>query len=98
MIGRVPLVGGLLSLLTTDGLYQGDYLEQLLTRELGNLGVHTFGDLRTGDEQQRWAWSLVVTASDLSRRRLVRIPWDLDSYGLEPDEFPVARAGRASAW
>jgi NTE family protein len=97
VIGRVPLVGGVISLLTTDGLYQGDYLERLLTNELGNLGVHTFGDLRTGEEPQRWAWSLVVTASDLSRRRLVRIPWDLDSYGLDPDEFSVARAVRASA-
>lgn len=38
-----------------------------------------------------------MTASDLSRRRLVRIPWDLRSYGLDPDDFPVARAVHASA-
>jgi NTE family protein len=42
---------------------------------LGDLGVRTFGDLRTGAQAQQYAWSLVVTASDLSRRRLVRIPW-----------------------
>jgi NTE family protein len=28
---------------------------------------------------------------------LVRIPWDLPNYGLDPDEFPVARAVRASS-
>src|SRR4029078_3800363 len=43
------------------------------------------------------AWSLVVTASDLSRRRLVRIPWDLPNYGVDADEFSVARAVRASS-
>jgi NTE family protein len=97
LIGRVPLVGPAVSLLTTDGMYQGDYLEKLLTGLLGDLGVRTFADLRTSDQPQQYAWSLVVTASDLSRRRLVRIPWDLESYGLNPDEFSVAHAVRASS-
>lgn len=97
LVARVPFVGGALSLLTTDGLYRGAYLERLLTGLLGDLGVRTFGDLRTGDEPTQYAWSLVVTASDLSRRRLVRIPWDLDTYGIDPDDFPVARAVRASS-
>jgi NTE family protein len=96
-LARIPVVGGALSLLTTNGIYQGNYLEKLLTGLLGDLGVRTFGDLRTSDRQQQYAWSLVVTASDLSRRRLVRIPWDLGSYGIDPNEFPVARAVRASA-
>lgn len=97
LIGRVPVVGGALSLLASDGLYQGAYLERLLTGLLAELRVHTFGDLRTDEEPMQYAWSLVVTASDLSRRRLVRIPWDLDSYGIDPDSFPVARAVRASS-
>ena len=97
LLGRVPLVGGLLSLLAQDGLYEGVYLEQFLTGALGELGVRTFGDLRTGEEATQYAWSLVVTASDLSRRRLVRVPWDLRSYGRDPDELSVARAVRASA-
>lgn len=97
LIGRVPLIGGALSLLTSDGVYRGAYLEQLLAGLLADLGVRTFGDLRTGEEPERFAWSLVVTASDLSRRRLVRIPWDLDSYGIDPDGFSVARAVHASS-
>jgi NTE family protein len=97
LIGRVPLIGGALSLLMTDGVYRGDYLERLLAGLLADLGVRTFGDLRTGEEPEQFAWSLVVTASDLSRRRLVRIPWDLGSYGVNPDDFPVARAVHASA-
>jgi NTE family protein len=97
LIGQVPLVGGVLSLLVSDGIYQGAYLERLLKGLLADLGVRTFADLRTGEEPYQYAWSLVVTASDLSRRRLVRIPWDLDSYGIDPDGFPVARAARASS-
>ncbi|BBX61814.1 membrane protein [Mycobacterium saskatchewanense] len=97
LIGRVPLIGGGLSLLVSDGVYRGDYLERLLAGLLAELGVRTFGDLRTGEEPDQFAWSLVVTASDLSRRRLVRIPWDLPSYGVDPDDFPVARAVHASA-
>lgn len=97
LIGRVPLIGGALSLLTSDGVYRGAYLEQLLAGLLGDLGVRTFGDLRTGEQPEQFAWSLVVTASDLSRRRLVRIPWDLSTYGLDPDEFSVARAVHASS-
>jgi len=97
LIGRVPLIGGGLSLVVSDGVYRGAYLERLLAGLLGDLGVRTFGDLRTGEEPDQFAWSLVVTASELSRRRLVRIPWDLRSYGLDPDRFPVARAVHASA-
>ncbi len=97
LIGRIPIIGGGLSLLVSDGVYRGAYLERLLAGLLGDLGVRTFGDLRTGEKSEQFAWSLVVTASDLSRRRLVRIPWDLSNYDLDPDEFPVARAVHASA-
>jgi NTE family protein len=97
LIGQVPLIGGGLSLLVSDGVYRGAYLEKLLAGLLGDLGVSTFGDLRTGEEPEQFAWSLVVTASDLSRRRLVRIPWDLRSYGIDPDKFSVARAVHASS-
>ena len=50
LIGRVPLIGGGLSLLVSDGVYRGAYVEELLTDLLAELGVRTFGDLRTGEE------------------------------------------------
>ncbi|MFP5220543.1 MAG: patatin-like phospholipase family protein [Actinomycetes bacterium] len=103
-IGRLPLVGRGLALLVRDGLHEGRYLEQFLTGALGELGVRTFGDLRLppgGEAAQgmppEHAYGLVVTVSDLSRRRLAALPWDLPSYGADPDDYPVARAVRASA-
>jgi NTE family protein len=103
-VGRVPVIGRGLSLLAHDGLYEGRYLEQFLTGALRELGVSTFGDLRlpAGHEAAAGvpdgrAYRLVVTVSDLSRKRLARLPWDLPLYDADPDELPVARAVRASA-
>lgn len=101
-LGRVPLVGRALSVLVHDGLYEGRYLEDFLTGALGELGVRTFGDLRIPADDPAAdglppdrAYRLVVTVSDLSRSRLVRLPWDLPAYGV--DDLSVARAVRASA-
>jgi NTE family protein len=99
-VARLPLVGLPLSVLLRLGAYDGAFLEDFLTGALGELGVRTFGDLRAPAELELPAgrdWRLVVTVSDLARRRLVRLPWDLPDYGVDPDAFPVARAVRASA-
>ncbi|WP_024793708.1 patatin-like phospholipase family protein [Tomitella biformata] len=102
LLGSVPLLGPLLALATSDGIYKGGYLEDYVAGVLKDLGVRTFGDLRIeaapGEAlAEKYAYALVVTASDLSRRRLARLPWDLPSYGVDPDEFSVAKAVRASA-
>jgi predicted acylesterase/phospholipase RssA len=54
------------------------------------------GTAAAGTPPER-AYRLVVTVSDLSRRRLVPLPWDLPLYGTDADDYPVARAVRASA-
>jgi NTE family protein len=100
-------VGGLrsvvdgLSLAFDGGVFEGDYLRMWVKGALADLGVRTFGDLRIVDEETSLApeqrYGLVVTASDVSRHRLVRLPWDYALYGLDPDEQEVADAVRASA-
>jgi NTE family protein len=90
-----------LSLAFDGGVFEGDYLRAWVAGSLADLGVRTFGDLRMADEdsalpaEQRY--SLVVLASDVSRKKLVRWPWDYRLYGLDPDEQSVADAVRASA-
>jgi len=104
-LGRVlgPLgraVDGL-SLAVDGGMYEGAELHDWLHGVLADLGVHTFADLRDDDPDSSLpparAYRLVVLASDLSRRRLVRLPWDYPDYGLDPDEMAVSDAVRASA-
>jgi NTE family protein len=91
-----PLVDGL-SVAFDSGIFEGEYLHSWVDGVLRDLGVETFGDLRLPDAAQpEHAWSLVVTASDLSRQRLVRLPWDYAAYGLDPDGQRVSDAVRAS--
>ncbi len=104
LLGRLPLVGRALAVLAHDGLYEGRYLEQFLRGALDDLGISTFGDLRIPSDDEsaeglpdQHAYRLVVTVSDLSRQRLIRLPWDLPQYDVEPDHYSVARAVRASA-
>ncbi len=100
LLGPLGFIDDGFSLVFRDGIFRGDYVHDWLASTLGDLGVETFGDLRVddpaGDGDVHHAYSLVVTASDLSRQRFVQLPWDYAEYGLDPDEQPVADAVRAS--
>jgi NTE family protein len=100
LLGPLGFLTDGLAVLLEDGVYEGDYLQDWLTGVLADLGVATFGDLRTGDpageDHVRYRYGLVVTASDVSRKRLLQLPWDFPEYGLDPDEQSVAWAVRAS--
>jgi NTE family protein len=100
-LGPLAPVADGLSVLFEDGAYQGDYLRHWLAGVLKDLGVETFVDLRTydpGDDGSVQArYRLAVTATDLSRHRLIYLPWQYGEYGLDPDEQRVVDAVRASA-
>jgi NTE family protein len=99
VLERVPLLGPAWAILEGRGVYKGDYAHDFVAEQLKSLGVETFGDLRLKDEQlpEQRRYRLVVTATDVTRGQLVRLPWDYrDVYGLDPDEQPVADAVRAS--
>ncbi|MGH2943621.1 MAG: patatin-like phospholipase family protein, partial [Solirubrobacteraceae bacterium] len=88
----VPLLSEGVSLLRSGGAYEGDYLHGFVRDELQRLGVRTFADLRRSDDgddpnlsaQRRYR--LVVTATDVTRGRLLRLPWDYGALGLKADE------------
>ncbi|MGJ9414298.1 patatin-like phospholipase family protein [Aeromicrobium sp. CF4.19] len=82
------------------GMYRGHHLTQWTRGVLADLGVRTFADLAFDDPDSSdpaRSFRLVVTASDLSRQRVVYLPWDLPDYRVDVDRYPVARAVRASA-
>lgn len=70
------------------GLYKGNELEKWLANVLAQKGLVTFADLPPQ--------SLRVIASDLTNGRLLVLPDDLKSYGIEPNTFPIAKAIRMS--
>jgi NTE family protein len=103
------------ALLTRSGLYRTDRLRSWLSERLAEAGVVTFRDLKITTDpgtdllpQQRYR--LVTHVTDLTRRSLVRVPWDLPHYllpeGTEAsvpaqveaiDAYPVVDAVVASA-
>lgn len=98
-VERLPLIGAAWAILQGNGFYQGDYVHDFVADQLRGLGVETFGDLRLDDDQlpEERRYRLVVTAADVTRGQLVRLPWDYRRvYGLNPDDQPVADAVRAS--
>ena len=89
-------------LIFREGMFKGDFLHDWVQSTLGSAGVRTWGDLRQHDAgsalppEQRY--KLVVVVSDISRGRMLRIPWDCrELLGVDPDDQPVADAIRASA-
>jgi NTE family protein len=97
---KIPLLSEGISLLRKRGAYEGDYVHEFVRRELSELGVTTFSDLRVDDPGADLApdhrYRLVVMATDVTRGRLLRLPWDYPRLGLDPDEQLVADAVRAS--
>jgi NTE family protein len=93
-------VGKAFSVLFEKGIYEGRYLLSWLDGILTGAGKRTFDTFRIDDpgtslppERQ---YRLVVMVSDVSRGRLVRLPWDYRSYGVDPGGALVAEAVRAS--
>ena len=99
-VDHLGLVGKGISILFEKGIYEGRYLVEWLDAILMDLGARTFGDLRIEDPNSSLpperAYKLVIMTSDVTRGRLVRLPWDYPKYGLDPDEQLVADAVRAS--
>ena len=93
---RIPLIGKGVSILSDQGIYEGKRFVDWMGDLLAEKRIKTFADLRTGDDDPRYAHRLQVIASDVSARRLLVLPRDAAVLGLEPDELEVAFAVRMS--
>ncbi len=94
----IPVVGGVLSVLMTKGLYKGEYFHDLMRQYLEAKGIRTFRDLRHPDptDDPRYRYKVQVIASDITGRQLLVLPKDASKLGLEPDDLDVALAVRMS--
>ncbi len=97
VLGRLSTkraIGGIIDRFTADPVDPLEWIREVL--EEG--GIATFGDVRLTDDEipPELRYRLVVRCLDVVQRRVVRLPWDYDRYGLEPDEQSVAEAIRAS--
>jgi NTE family protein len=85
-------------LLAREGLHDGKYLLRWLGEQLHELGVSTFADLAIDDAElaPERRYRLVVTVSDITRGKSIRLPWDYSAYGLDAPAQRVVEAVRAS--
>ena len=98
---NVPLVGIPQAILHDFGIYRGDAFRTWMNELLGNI---TFGDLKRtpSDSDDKSVgrsnplYKLVVMTADVTQGTLVRLPWDYEKYGLDPDRQLVADAVRMS--
>lgn len=100
MLSRLPVVGAGLSVLLENGIFEGDEAREWIKEELEKKGIRTFADLKIKDPDSSLpaneSYKLVVMATDVTRGELVRLPWDYERYGLDPDKQLVCDAVRAS--
>lgn len=92
---EVPIAGPAYSFLANLGVYQGKFIEEWLAEKLAAKNIAKFGDLICEGEDTL-KYRLQVIASDISRGRMVVLPGDLKHYGIEPENFSVAKAVRMS--
>jgi NTE family protein len=97
-LGKVGEMG---HLAIHGGMYDGDYLVKWLGAALESIGVTTFGQLRIEDDPGSSLpaadrYSLVVHTADITRNKLVRLPWDYPEYGMTADSTLIVDAVRAS--
>ncbi|WP_167880538.1 patatin-like phospholipase family protein [Nocardioides guangzhouensis] len=95
-------IGNGLDVMLREGMYRGRVLYHWLRENLAAAGITTWGDLRLPGATRRTPiehrYRLVVIVSDVSRGRMLRLPWDYERLlGVAPDGMPVADAIRASA-
>jgi len=89
-------------LLFHEGLFLGKFLHDWVGQTLAAKNVRTWADLKDDDPgsslppDQRY--KLIVIVSDVSRGRMLRLPWDYQPLlGVDPDTQLVADAVRSSA-
>jgi len=101
LLTRFGLPGKALEILRHGGIYKTDYLHRWMTEQLQGRTWRDFkytdpGADSTLPENQRYR--LVVIVSDISRGRMLRLPWDYrELCDRDPDDIPVADAVVASA-
>jgi NTE family protein len=91
---QLPFIGPALSLWFYNGLYEGNYLEGWIKEKLANKGIITFKDITPKEDE---GYPLIIIATDVTRKKLLRLPVDFYEYNLKPEKMEVCKAVRMSA-
>lgn len=96
-LSKFGIIGKTLNIGLDFGIYNADYFEEWLNELLIKKGKVKFKDIKRNIlKPEEHKYKLYVTASDLTNNRLLILPDDLKLFGLNPDEFSIAKAVRMS--
>lgn len=95
---RAGVFGNIITFCKEGCLFDGDLLEEWVRNSLAAKGVRTFADLRGGrqDKMNPNGYKVRMTGVDCNRGKVVVLPDDVSFYGINPDDFEVAKAVRIS--
>lgn len=95
---RGSIFGNIITFCREGCLFDGDLLEEWVRSSLAAKGVRTFADLRGGrqDRMNPNGYKVRMTGVDCNRGKVVVLPDDVTFYGINPDDFEVAKAVRIS--
>lgn len=87
---KVPLYR-VLNVFLKKGVFDSRVIEGFVGELLAKKGIYNFGDIMKGHKNK-----LTIIAADITNRKLVVMPDDLEEYGIDPKSFKVAKAIRMS--
>lgn len=95
---KLPLIGIPVTIWKHLGIHKGDVLLRQLREKLAAKGVRTFKDLIHPEfkNDPKYKYRLQVVASNITDRRLLVLPRDAATLGVDPDNLEVALAVRMS--
>ncbi len=101
LLDKLGFVGKGLSIGFEYGIYEAEYFESWLDTLVRARKKTTFGDIIMPDYEgnrtpKKYKYKLQVIAADLTERKLLVLPGDLEELGYNPDSFSISRAVRMS--
>jgi NTE family protein len=101
LLDKLGLLGKSMSIGFEYGIYEGEYFETWIDGLLREKGKVFFGDIimadyAPGKTDEKYKYKLQVVAADVTDRRLLILPRDLEGFGYDPDKFAISRAVRMS--
>ncbi|MCL2616128.1 MAG: patatin-like phospholipase family protein [Defluviitaleaceae bacterium] len=78
------------------GMYRTDAFEHWLCGLLEKKGKTHFRHIHTNLQDERYRYKFQAIASDITERKMLLLPGDLATFGINPDDFPISTAVRMS--
>ena len=95
---KLPFFEKTVSVLKDLGIYEGMSFRNWMAEKLEAKGKRTFGDLvvDANETDLRYRYKLHVVCSDVTQRKMLVLPRDAASLGIDPDGLDIAYAVRMS--